>query len=70
MPENMSCTEWLKEKLADGELHLCEWIREVAKQEGFTKSELKRARAELGVRTFHQFDEAGETPNWFWYLEE
>lgn len=65
----MSCSEWLREKLSDGELHLCEWIREDAKRSGFTKSELKQARVALGVRTFHQFDEDGETPNWFWYLE-
>lgn len=64
-----SCSEWLKEKLSDREIHLCEDIREEAKQNGFTKAELKQARAEIGVRTFHQFDEDGETRNWFWYLE-
>lgn len=67
--EDKKCLTWLEEKLSDGELHLCEWIRKEAKQKGFTKPELKRARLELGAKTFHQFDKDGATENWFWYLE-
>lgn len=44
-------------------------VREAAKKQGFKRSELKAARKELGVKTFHQFDEDGPTPNHFWYLE-
>lgn len=36
---------------------------------GVSQAELKEARKALGVKTFHQFDEDGDTQNWFWYLE-
>ena len=65
----MRCEEWLKEKLNGGELHLCEDIRAAARKKGFSQAELKEARKALGVKTFHQFDEDGDTQNWFWYLE-
>ncbi len=65
----MECKDWLKERLSDQEIHLCENIRAEAKKAGFSKQELKTARISLGVKTFHQFDEYGETPNWFWYME-
>ncbi len=64
----MNAKIWLQEKLSDGELHLCESIREAAKEDGISKKDLKAARKELGVKTHHQFDEYGETPNWFWYM--
>ena len=66
----MECKEWLKNELKDQEIHLIDDIRRKAKQAGYTKVELKDARKSLGVKTFHQFDEFGATPNWFWYLEE
>ena len=65
----MKCEKGLKEKLNDGELHLCEDIRTAARKKGFSQAELKEARKALGVKTFHQFDEDGDTQNWFWYLE-
>lgn len=65
----MECKDWLREKLCDRELHLCGDIRAEAKAAGFNNQELKTARISLGVKTFHQFDEFGETPNWFWYME-
>jgi len=65
----MECKDWLNERLSDHEIHLCESIRSEAKKAGFNKQELKAARISLGVKTFHQFDEYGETPNWFWYME-
>lgn len=64
----MDCKEWLRKRLKDGEYHLCDVIKSEAYLEGFKKSELKKARKELGVRTWHQFDEDGATENWFWYL--
>lgn len=65
----MECKDWLKKRLSDHELHLCESIRAEAKEAGFNNRELKMARISLGVKTFHQFDEYGETPNWFWHME-
>ncbi len=65
----MDAKNWLREKLSDGELHLCESIREAAKKAGISMKDLKVARKDLGVKTYHQFDECGQTPNWFWYLE-
>lgn len=69
MPENKMCESWLKKQLEDGEIHLCDDVREAAKIAGYTRDQLKRARRLLGVKTFHQFDEDGQTRNWFWYLE-
>lgn len=63
------CTEWLAGLLGDGCLHLCDDVRVAAKKEGFSKKELKNARMNLGVKTFHQFDETGQLPNWFWHME-
>lgn len=63
------CDAWLRLQLQDREIHLCDDIRKKAKKRGFTKQELKAARKEMGVKTFHQFDEDGATENWFWYLE-
>lgn len=65
----MKCREWLREKLEDGRIHLCEDVRGAALEAGFTRAELRQARKEIGVKTFHQFDEDGGTQNWFWYLE-
>lgn len=67
--EAIGCKNWLENLLKDGEGHLCDDVREAAKKQGFKRSELKAARKELRVKTFHQFDEGGPTPNHFWYLE-
>lgn len=64
-----SCEKWLGVLLGDGEMHLCDEVRSGAKEKGFSKTELRAARKKLGIKTFHQFDEEGETGNWFWYLE-
>lgn len=63
------CKEWLSCLLKDTGLCLCDDVRDAAKEMGFTRQELKDARSQLGVKTFHQFDEDGATGNWFWYLE-
>ena len=62
--------EWIRGYLSDGELHLVDTVREDFKAAGFTSSEIKAARKALGVKTFHQCDEDGVTPNHFWYIEE
>ena len=63
-----NCQEWLCKLLAKDKLLLCDFVREEAKRCGFTRGQLKAARKILKVRTFHQFDERGATPNWFWSL--
>lgn len=64
----MNCIEWLKKLLSEQECVLCEIVRAAARKAGYSKKELKEARNKLGVKTHHQFDEFGETPNYFWYL--
>lgn len=65
-----NCKDWLEKYLRAEPMVLCEEVRKDSKKKGFTKRELKRARIELGVKTFHQFDEFGDTGNHFWYLED
>ena len=48
---------------------LCDEVRKQARSQGYRSSDLKKARKELQVKTFHQFDDDGATDNWFWYLE-
>lgn len=64
------CDAWLMLQLQDRNIHLCDDIRKAAEKRGFTKQELGCARKQIGVKTFHLFDECGDTPNWFWYLED
>lgn len=65
----MGCKEWLKKHMSDGELHLSTEVTGKAKTLGYSRSELRRVRNELEVKTFHQFDEVGATDNWFWFME-
>lgn len=62
-----ACKKWLLEYLSRN-TGLVDTVREEAKLKGFSKAVLKSARKELGVKTFHQFDEGGDTGNYFWYL--
>lgn len=66
-----NCTAWLKRHLAPGASE-CSGVREAAVEAGFTCRELKAARKELGVKTWHQVDEydGQRIDNWFWYLPE
>lgn len=64
-----TCMEWLRKFLRDEKCVLVDVVRDEAKARGYTRGELKEARRLLGVKTFHQFDEYGATPNYFWYLE-
>ena len=58
---------WLK-NLLNRDAVLCEIVRREAAAAGFTKRDLRTARAILGVKTYHQID--GDVSNWFWYLPE
>ena len=62
----MECKRWLYELLKNGKQYSCEVVRRKAKQEGFSKKELKEARYELGVKTIHV---AEPYEDWYWYLE-
>lgn len=62
------CKKWITNFLKSQNGALVEDVRMEAKKQGFSKGELKLSRKEIGVKTFHQFDEGGQTPNWFWYL--
>lgn len=66
----MDCEKWLSEYLRENGTTHCDIVREEAKKKHFGKSEFKKARKSLGVKTFHQFDEFGDTGNHFWYLED
>ena len=65
------CAEWLKGYLSS-DMSEVNATRSDALKAGFSKAELKEARKELGVKTFHQFDLTAEprVENWFWYLPE
>ena len=63
----MDCKEWLEKQLSGCDAVLCDTIRACAKEQGFTKKQLKEARAILGVKTYHQLNDDADT-NWFWYL--
>lgn len=66
-----NCTVWLKRYLNCG-MSECGAVRSDALAAGYTKAELKAARKELGVKTWHQIDtlEEPRIDNWFWYLPE
>ena len=67
----MSCADWLKLFLTKGgNCVLCDIVREEALKQGFSRKDLRDARKELGVKTYHMFDDVGELPTWFWYREK
>jgi hypothetical protein len=62
------CEKWLKEYLGSKSI-LCEVVRTEAKRKGFAAKELKDARKNLGVSTYHEFDRVGNaTEEWYWSL--
>lgn len=65
----MDCVEWLKTGLEGKDIILCDEIRRKSREAGFSKKELREARALLGVKTWHQINEDSDV-NWFWYLPE
>ena len=65
----MDCKDWLAERLGKRGTEMpCDLIREEAKAAGYTKAQLKAARRELGVKTFHWFESSKDTEVWFWFL--
>lgn len=63
-----SCEKWLRLKLTPGEYYLADDMREDAKLLGYQQSVFKQARKKVGVKTYHQYDLDGPTPNYFWYI--
>ena len=63
-PERQRAIDWLRELLSDGKSKSSNEIFRLAGEQGFKETTLKRARNELGVRCFPEFDEEG---NKFWY---
>lgn len=66
-----NCAVWLRRYLAPG-MSECGAVREDAFVAGYTRAELKAARKELEVKTWHQIDtlEEPRIDNWFGYLPE
>lgn len=69
MAKREKCHSWLRAILKNGKSYLCDSVKAEAVKKGFSKAELRQARKDIGVKTYHQFDEDGATENWFWYLE-
>lgn len=63
------CKNWLREVLSEGEKEYSS-VKESAARKGFSRFLLKKARKELGVKTFHQAIPEEGTENWFWFIEE
>ncbi len=62
-----NCEEWLTERLGQMKLVNIETIRVEAKEQGYSKSQLKEAKLKIGAATVN--DSAlhdGEPQNWFW----
>lgn len=67
--DRLICKAWLSGILADGEPHNVENIREERKKAGYSKTEVKAAKKELGVISFNDANtQEGAAQNWFWQL--
>ena len=66
-PERDRAVEWLKELLAGGQSKPSNEIFKLAEEQGFKEMTLQRARKEIGVKCFPEFDEEGNK-SWHWRL--
>jgi putative DNA primase/helicase len=66
-PERDRAVEWLKQLLAGGISMSSNEIMKLAEEEGFKKDTLAKARKELCVKCYPDFDEDGNKL-WFWKL--
>jgi hypothetical protein len=66
-PQRKRCVDWLKEILSEVDSMPSKEILEMAKEEGFKETTLAKARKELGVKCFPDFDEEGSR-FWSWKL--
>lgn len=62
------CKTWLRAKYADRPWHPCKIIADEAREQGFTKRELKDARKALGIIMLSKYDENYKALNYFWCL--
>ena len=65
------CAKWLKSLLSCG-MSEYKGVILSALEAGYTKGMLRKARKELGVKTWHQIDTDADPriDNYFWYLPE
>jgi hypothetical protein len=63
-----NCTKWLLDYLTEHGPVIVNQVREQANVMGFERNDLKSARKELNVKTFHQFEGKNETKIWYWFL--
>jgi hypothetical protein len=68
--EEYPCRTWLLGLLDERIPTDSEDVKRWAAEMGYTKSDLKKARQELGVRTEHQDGTEFRREKWFWYLPE
>lgn len=65
----MNCEEWLWDLLSrEGPMDY-RWVKDEARKQMFTKSELKRARAKIGAITEHLFG-IDDNGTWYWRLPD
>lgn len=60
------CAFWLLDYLYFHGPSLTGDVRSAAKEKGYTRAELKNARKEAGVKTYHSFDDVIDV--WYWHL--
>lgn len=69
MEKVQDCKNWLVRFLSvNGETD-CKTVSVIAAKMGYTKTVLRAARAEAGVKTRHEFNHLAGTSKWVWYLE-
>lgn len=66
----MDCKNWLKQYLADGPKDTV-LVSASARIEGYSKQDLRLARAQLHVKTVNEWDaQQRRTRRWVWELPE
>lgn len=63
-----NCEIWLHAFLAKNPLTDYKDVMRAAKNEGFSRKEMKDARKSLGVKTYHRFVAGTDVKQWLWYL--
>ena len=68
-PERDRAIEWLKKLLANGKEMPAKEIAKMAAAEGFREHTLRKAREEIEIKCFPEYDEQGNK-FWCWKLSE
>lgn len=66
----MTCGQWLAALLGGQKFMNCEVIRVMAKEAGYSKGQLSKARKECGVTTVNDMTAQKDNiaKNWFWLI--